>query len=320
MDLAEALELHYFLSNESHSMDAQVRNKCEADLISIFFEVASILEIETKIESFAYEKGGLKEKWKFLNKNIGVPTLLLAVVTLVLQRYPPSDAEKDAREKIIAELTIEEKKLVLEEKKILINKLKEEMNGQQINNNAKEILNSVIDPNLKIQAAKSNFYKKLSNYSNVSAISIVPLDSKNNKTDTEHFIDRANFRRFILSTDSLPTEKIEGAIIEIVSPVLREGFYHWKGIYENRVITFTITDTDFKQAVQRETISFQHGTVIECVLNINKKLNEVGEIIVSGYSVPVVIRKIDGLQAVETLQGKKYLHQKKLKSDQNDLF
>lgn len=320
MDLAEALELHYFLSNESHSMDAQVRNKCEADLISIFFEVASILEIDTKVESFAYEEGGLKEKWKFLNTNIGIPTLIITVVLGVLQRYPPSDAQKDAREKAIAELTIEEKKLAIEEKKLLINKLKNEINKPEINNGSLEILNSAIDPNLKIQAAKSSFYKKLSNYSNVTAISIVPLDSKNNKTDTEHFIERANFRRFILSTDSLPTEKIEGAIIEIVSPVLREGFYHWKGIYEDRVITFTITDTDFKQDVQRETISFQHGTVIECVLNINKKLNEVGEIIVSGYSVPVVIRKIDGLQAIETLQGKKYLHQKKLKSDQNNLF
>lgn len=320
MDLAEALELHYFLSNESHSMDAQVRNKCEADLISIFFEVASILEIDTKIESFAYEEGGLKEKWKFFNDNIAAPAFLISLLTLVLSRFPPSDVEKDAREKILAELTIEEKKLVLEEKRLQITKLKVDINNKQISKETAEIFNSIVEPNLKIQATKSSFYKKLNNYSNVSAISLVPLNSQNNKTEKEHFIERASFRRFILSTDSLPSEKIDGAFIEIVSPVLREGFYHWKGIYEDRVITFIITDTDFKQAVQRETISFQHGTVIECVLNINKKLNEVGEIIVSGYCVPVVIRKIDGLQAVQTLQGKKYLHQKKLKSDQNDLF
>jgi hypothetical protein len=49
-------------------------------------------------------------------------------------------------------------------------------------------------------------------------------------------------------------------------------------------------------------------------------LNEVGEIMVSGYTVPIVIKKIDGAQAVQTMQGKKYIHQKKLKNDQNDLF
>ena len=37
---AEKLELHYFFEDESHFMNAFIRNKCEADLLAIAKEVA----------------------------------------------------------------------------------------------------------------------------------------------------------------------------------------------------------------------------------------------------------------------------------------
>jgi hypothetical protein len=275
MNLAESLELHYFLANESHSIDASIRNKCEADLLTIFREVSAILEIDQQIESFAYQEGGLKERWKFIQENAALIGTFVAIAALILSRYPTTDIEKDAREKIISELTIEEKRLAIEEKRLNLEKLKKEIKDNNVKKETIESVVSTVDQSLKIQATKSSFYKKLSLYNKVSAISLASLDSQNNRTDVEHFIQRANFRRFILSTDSLPTEKIEDALIEIISPVLREGFYNWKGIFEDRVITFTITDADFKQGVHSEIISFQHGTVIECVLLINRKLRKV---------------------------------------------
>lgn len=36
MSFGEKLELHYYLNNGSHSMDALVRNKCEAEILAKF--------------------------------------------------------------------------------------------------------------------------------------------------------------------------------------------------------------------------------------------------------------------------------------------
>ncbi|EHW0638161.1 hypothetical protein L3I77_004814, partial [Vibrio vulnificus] len=67
-------------------------------------------------------------------------------------------------------------------------------------------------------------------------------------------------------------------------------------------------------------ISFTHGAAIKCVLHIHRKLDEVGDVVVTGYSVDTVIE--NGQESVfqETMQGKKYRHQKALKDAQQDLF
>ena len=45
-EMADKLELHYYLNNESHVMDALVRNKCEAELLAIIFDVSDLLGFE----------------------------------------------------------------------------------------------------------------------------------------------------------------------------------------------------------------------------------------------------------------------------------
>ncbi len=39
----EKLELHYYLENDFHSMDAFVKNKAEAELLKVFKEISEIL-------------------------------------------------------------------------------------------------------------------------------------------------------------------------------------------------------------------------------------------------------------------------------------
>lgn len=49
------LELHYFFYDiDSHSMDANLRNACEKELLALFAECASILGVNYKIESEAF--------------------------------------------------------------------------------------------------------------------------------------------------------------------------------------------------------------------------------------------------------------------------
>src|SRR4051812_43717619 len=63
-----SLELHYYLRNNSHAMNAFIRNKCEAEALAAFSYIAERLGIELAIESVAHEEGGLKDIWNFVCK------------------------------------------------------------------------------------------------------------------------------------------------------------------------------------------------------------------------------------------------------------
>ncbi len=313
MELAEKLELHYFLEKDSHSMDALVRNKCEAEALAMFKEIAAILGIQVILESVAHQEGGLKETWQFIGKNKDQLTLLLAIVVLVFSRFPASNPDQD---KLTKELT----KLSIEEKVLSIEKLKRESKAGEVHKDSIESASAAIDANLKVAVRKSNFYKYLVCYKKVTGVGFTPLSKDSVPVDKEKYIDRPDFNKFIMLTDKLPLVVIEDAKIEIVSPVLREGNYQWKGIYKSVPINFAMLDEEFKISVLREEISFQHGSGIECVLNIHRKFDEVGDIVITGYSVATVIKKTDGGSEFETNQGKRHLDRQKVIKSQMSLF
>lgn len=313
MESAEKLELHYYFDNKSHAMNAFVRNKCEAEVLAIFQEIASTLGIRLTVESVAYSEGGLKETWQFIGKNSNQFALLLAIIVFVFSRIPLSDPEQDR-------LTKEATKLTIEEKRLSIEKLHRELQAGEVTKNTVESASTAIDGSLKVAVRKSNFYKNLIGYKRVTGIGLTPLTKDSIPTENEKFIGRSDFSKFILPTNKLPVLIIEDATIEIVAPVLKEGNYHWKGIYEGVPIGFSMIDEEFKNTVLSEGVSFKHGTVIECVLNIHRKFDEIGDIVITGYSVATVIKKIDGPVSFETIQGKRHLARKKFAEDQIDLF
>jgi hypothetical protein len=78
-------------------------------------------------------------------------------------------------------------------------------------------------------------------------------------------------------------ETIDTAVIEIIAPVLKEGNYKWKGIYDGLPISFWMIDAEFKNSVFQKQLTFQHGSCINCVFNIQRKFNEIGEVKITGY-------------------------------------
>lgn len=309
----EKLELHYYLSDESHMMDALVRNKCEAEILAIIVEISSVLGLQVHIETGAYQEGGVKEIWQFIGRNNSQLILLLSVLILVLSRFPPSDREQD-------NLTKETTKLTIEEKKLSIEKLKQELKAGEIKKGTIDVASNAISGHLKVAARKSNFYKNLAGYEKVTGVGMRPLDKNNKPTADEKFIPRSDFRKFIIFTNELPAEIIENAQIEIISPVLKEGKYNWKGMYLGIPISFSMTNADFKNTVLREEMSFQHGSIIECVLTIHRKFDEIGDVVITGYSVATVIRKTDGAISFETAQERRYKAHKKFNEGQQNLF
>jgi len=166
------LEMHYYFPDESHSMNAVVRNKCEAELLELFIEAATTLGIKVELESQAYEEGGLKELWKALGDSNNQINTLLVIIMLVLTRVPVTDPVKEALD---AKLTT----LQIEEKKLQINKLQRELGQPAPRPETTEEAVNALNKNPKIVVRRSNFYKQLDSYPKVKSIGVTPF--KGNK-------------------------------------------------------------------------------------------------------------------------------------------
>lgn len=310
---AEKLELHYYFNDSTHFMNALVRNKCESELLAIMFEVANGISLPIQIDSEAYREGGLLEIWKILGENAAQISVFLSVVAIVASRFPSTNGE-------LRDLQKQDFKLSIEEKKLRIEKLKLEVNDGEVTQKSKSDVAEIFDTNLKVVVRKSNFYKQLANYNKVQNVGFTAISIENKPVSEERKVKRNDFRKFILQSHNLSPTTIDDAIIEIVSPVLKEGRYQWKGIYENESIAFSMNDLDFKQDVLNKIVSFQYGSAIECVLLIHQKVDETGEIKKTGYSVATVIKIIDDAQEIKTLQGERYKFVKNQMDNQTEMF
>lgn len=107
MDQANRFELHYYLNEHRHEINALVRNKCEAELLAILIETAFLLEIETDFIAEAYREGGFRDIWKFLGKNANSLTILVLVGQIIVAAIPLIDSENSNLEKELSQLGIE---------------------------------------------------------------------------------------------------------------------------------------------------------------------------------------------------------------------
>lgn len=315
MSNSPIIELHYYLAGDAHSMDAVIRNRCEAELLAIFQDVAARLGVSVDIEALALSEGGVREAWKWLGENAPQIGVILAIVTIIITVVPKPDTEQDILNKDLTRLSIEEKSLQIE-------KLRREL--RELDPRVEEVFRvdavHALNGEPKIVVRRSNFYKLLSSCQKVKEVGVTPFIEANDPILLEKKVNCKDFHKFVLRTNKLHSIVIENANIEIVSPVLREGNYKWKGIFKDQLIGFYMQDYDFKKQVLMEEITFQHGTYIECVLNVNQKLNEVGEVEVTGYVVTTVLRKYDDRQFIETRQGNRYRRSKQIRESQQDLF
>ncbi len=307
---ANKIELHYFFRDDSHAMNAFVRNDCEKELLTIFKEVLASLDIHVDIESEALTEGGLKEIWKFLGKNGVQITLVLTIVGLLLSRIPVGNKE-------LVNLQIENLKLDNELKRQELKRIKHNIKSDEdLTEEVVERVIEILDTDYKIIWHKSNFYKKIDLYPRITKLTTQKLNEHNEPVEKEKPIERQQFGNFILRSDAFPPNKDEEAVIDIISPVLKKGNFSWKGFYNGEIINFEMADTEFKNSVLNKEIEFVNGTTIKCALHQNRKIDETGFVKVVQSKVLTVfeININDSFIAAE--QGKKYMRDKKLKNDQ----
>lgn len=313
MELPSKFELHYYLADNSHSMNALVRNKCEAEFLAVAIEVAKILGINLDLDCEALQEGGIREVWKAIGENSAQIALVISTLAFIWSVVPKTDQE-------LIDLQKEDLRLSIEQRKQTLGKIQEDVKTNNITSETIDSAVKVASRNYKVVTRKSNFYKTLSTYEKVTQVGYSELNFEGRPLSKEKVVVRGDFPKFILTSQDLKPLKDSSAYIEIVAPVLNNGKAKWKGIYDDQPISFSMNDKEFKMAVVSKQLSFKNGDGVICVLLIHKKVDELGEIVTSGYSVEVVLQNIHSGVSGETTQGKKYRHTKKMTDGQEDLF
>lgn len=298
------LELHYYLENNSHSMNAIAKNRSETELIKLFNEVAHLLDFEIELEFEALKEGGIKEIVKYFGKKqnrrrlknilIYFSAIFSGVVINVASDIINKDKELDNLSK--------------EEKRLNIRKLKnyleqDSISKQQEEEAIKKIVLIIVDT-YKVQVFKSRFYQQILKDTKVLQFSVTELDSNYKPLSVEKSIIRESFSKQILENDDMAPEIIDDANIEIISPVLKQGNLKWRGFYNGSPINFHLLDSGFKDDVLNRKYSFSNGTSIRCRLEIVISIDNGGEEIIKDAKVLDVLEVFDNGQTIVTKKAK----------------
>lgn len=251
------LGIHYYFDDDSHSMNALIRNQMEKNYLDIITEIARILGAEVKIESQAREEGGIKENIIIFLLAGNLLSYFAPSINDIVAYYATGGYERDKLENRLKELQIERYEI------------ENEVEKQKLQDLIIEKTNNLYESQ-KIRRSFSNFYKKAKQYEK-----LIQIGYKGSK-DNEIIIKRDEFGYFVLDTSN-DTVIDDEASIEIISPVLKEGKFKWKGIYKGENIDFSMGDYGFKKSVIEKKHNFENGSTIISRLEIKNTYDEFGE-------------------------------------------
>ena len=287
LKFANKLEIRYSFNNKSNYMDAMTKHRCEKEILTLIRSLADMLDVKLTVYNEPYDKeGGFREKLGVAGESSRSISIVLNLVMQILTRPSLSVGGQPLMDRTPAD-----------EEEMQRDVRREVHKGELLNASP------------RFCKCKSNFYEALKGYPKVTKISVRELNEKDRNRSGSLEVKRDQFDYFILRSDDLPTVKDNKATIEIISPVLKDSKYRWKGIYNKggETIDFYMQDEDFKKQMFEDKISFTSGMCIDCVLEIVRRLSELGEVVNVSYTVTTVIRTRFDKMEIVTPQGKRHL-------------
>jgi hypothetical protein len=210
--------------------------------------ISSSLNLKIELESRAAKEGGFIEILDIIEAHPVSSTIIVSSAGYAIKRF------------LEYLLTGAYKKNKLENEKLELEILKLKKESASIDENQLE---------QKLARPISNYYAKIEKYEKIRAVGF------GNEINNEYVVQRDEFRNFILIDDK-EEEVDDDANIEIISPVLKEGRYKWRGIYKNESIDFSMGDSKFKNDIIDGRYDFGNGSFINCQLFITKTYDEFG--------------------------------------------
>lgn len=305
------LELRYYFNDKSNYMDAMIKHRSEKEVLSLVRTLADMLDIKMTVycESFAQQEG-FREIWSVAGENSRLISVLLNLFMQVWTRPSLLVGGQPVVDRSVAD---EEK--MQREIALLRSNLRKKIPGITVTRELVELLSA----SPRFCKCKSNFYEAVRGYPKVTKFTLRELNENNRSRSGSLEVKREQFDYYILRSDELPSVKDNKATIEIISPVLKDARYRWKGIYNKggETIDFYMCDEDFKKDMFDEKIVFKSGMCIDCVLEIQRKMSELGEVVNISYTVETVIRTRFDKMEIVTPQGKRHL--RKLEAEKKQL-
>lgn len=305
------LELRYYFNDKSNYMDAMIKHRSEKEVLSLVRTLADMLDIKMTVycESFAQQEG-FREIWSVAGENSRLISVLLNLFMQVWTRPSLLVGGQPVVDRSVAD---EEK--MQREIALLRSNLRKKIPGITVTRELVELLSA----SPRFCKCKSNFYEAVRGYPKVTKFTLRELNENNRSRSGSLEVKREQFDCYILRSDELPPVKDNKATIEIISPVLKDARYRWKGIYNKggETIDFYMCDEDFKKDMFDEKIAFKSGMCIDCVLEIQRKMSELGEVVNISYTVETVIRTRFDKMEIITPQGKRHL--RKLEAEKKQL-
>lgn len=305
------LELRYYFNDKSNYMDAMIKHRSEKEVLSLVRTLADMLDIKMTVycESFAQQEG-FREIWSVAGENSRLISVLLNLFMQVWTRPSLLVGGQPVVDRSVAD---EEK--MQREIALLRSNLRKKMPGITVTRELVELLSA----SPRFCKCKSNFYEAVRGYPKVTKFTLRELNENNRSRSGSLEVKREQFDYYILRSDELSPVKDNKATIEIISPVLKDARYRWKGIYNKggETIDFYMCDEDFKKDMFDEKIAFKSGMCIDCVLEIQRKMSELGEVVNISYTVETVIRTRFDKMEIITPQGKRHL--RKLEAEKKQL-
>ncbi len=307
------LQLHYWFSDKTHTMDALVCNKCERELLELIKAVAKLSGVSIKMETEPSGKGGLKSWLTIAAKSPKkTPVFKIALVNTLVAACiaTPNDATSQAITTDLIDQLLKEN----------------EIDSEQSHEDALQLKSAAIrlfpllDQDGVIKKRRSNFYDLLRKYQKVKNISVALTDAAKKPLIEELVVARDSFKNFIIHSNAVAPQVIEQAQIEIISPVLTRGKHKWRGVYNGSGISFVMKSNDFMELVQSGKVEFKSGSTITCTLEVERKINGVGIERIMGYNITSVASYAEGGKTVETPEGKQKQKHATVSKQQLDLF
>lgn len=319
---ANVLEIHYHLDNDSHTINAKAFYSAQQELIGLMEYLAKQLDIDITVSTIALKEGGIrsflkvsKEYIQTHKSQIGEQIIVgIILAFLGIAGTPIKEIVQHYTQELLKSASTKEIEELRNKRDILL--LKKEI--EQLQKEGVKLDSPKVETTLRNKRAR--FYQEVSKAENLNKIE---FGQKETPTSRDYIkreeVTRPQFSEYIDVSNELDPIEIKNAAIEVISPVLKKSKRKWKGTYNNKEISFSISDADFLQSVWERKISFTNGSVIHCVLTALQKVDNDGEVTVHGYEIIEVFNVSIG-DIVHSLPKKQRMRKRIPDTEEQHLF
>jgi len=268
------LHFHYFLDNENvHSMDAEVFNTCERQLIQVIKDQHKYFDEKVKIEIFAKKTGSIIDTLRVISENPIIQNVIICALTafFTAKFVSKKDISEDTKNKIENFKSITE---LIEQGKL-----------------NEEIFMQLVHKDKNLLKLRSDFFKSVKKENKISKLEVEsPTLIEDRPVFDKITVLYNQFDNFIIPDITEETPAENEVKIYIIAPILVRGRRdRWKGYLDNLPIDFKVNDKDFLEQVYNHEIKFGNGSYINCLLKTVSTLkNEVFQPIITHEVINVI--------------------------------